>query len=99
MNTYDENGRLLGQSGATGTWGASATDSLTPIDVTATTLPLLQPDSSSIPVLPEITVQASRLPANSWFASLMQPPTVYYVAAGLAFLAWLMNDKGARRRA
>ncbi len=89
MNTYDENGRLLGQSGA---------DSLTPIDVTATTLPLLQSDSS-LPTLPEITVQASRLPANSWFASLMQPPTVYYVAAGLAFLAWLLNEKGSRRRA
>lgn len=48
--------------------------------------------------LPAITVTAQRLPAVSWFDSLLQPPTVYYVGAGLAFLAYLMNENQRRAR-
>ncbi len=84
MRTYDRHGRLLGQT------------TLTPIDVTAQIIP---PSSSGwgAPLAP-ITVNAFNPPAGpAWYDSLMQPPTIYYVGAGLAFLAWMLNQKSARR--
>lgn len=89
MKTYDRFGRLLGQ-----------TDTLTPIDVTAQTISTgAIPDSSGwgAPLAP-ITVNAfSASAAPAWYDSLLKPPTIYYVGAGLAFLAWLLNERPARR--
>jgi len=60
----------------------AATDQLAPIDVTA-----------SYELAP-LTVTAPAAPAApAWYAALLEPPTVYYVAAGLAILAWILTEK------
>ena len=63
--------------------------SLTPVDVTASYI-------DNTPLAP-ITVTATNPAAPAWYDSLLKPPTIYYVGAGLAFLAWLLNERPARR--
>ena len=94
MSTYDQHGRLLG-SGATGSWGSSGANSLTPIDVTAQYLPYYDPNSpAGSQVLPTVNVSA---PAGASLASfnlssLFKPPMLYWLIAGAALFG-LANAK------
>ena len=88
MKTYDQNGRLLG-SGATGSWGSSGADSLTPIDVTAQYMPYYDPNSPGSQVLPTINVTApTGMNASFSLSELFKPPMLYWLIAGGALLAF-----------
>ena len=86
MKTYDQNGRLL---------GSNAADSLTPIDVTAQYLPYYDPNApAGSQVLAPVTVTASPPVASaSWLDSLLNPPALYWLIAGVALAAYVANDK------
>lgn len=92
MSTYDQHGRLLG-SGASGSWGPSSADSLTPIDVTAQYLPYFDPNNPGSQVLPTINVTAPPVTSFS-LASLFKPPMLYWLIAGVA----LFGLAGSKRR-
>jgi hypothetical protein len=47
-------------------------------------------------IQPALTVTAAPI-VPGFFDALMKPPTVYYVGAALAFVAWAMSSKKSRR--
>ncbi len=58
---------------------------LTPVDVTANYIE---------PPMPQLTANAYI--TVPWYDALLKPPTVYYVGAGLALLAWALNSDKKR---
>lgn len=60
---------------------------------------IAQDAGAGIGDLAPITITATPLPplgAPAWYSALLEPPTVYYVAAGLAFVAWMLSNKRSR---
>jgi hypothetical protein len=80
MRTFDRTGRLLGDDSLTPDFqsfvdeasGTTASDTLSPITVTAQAIPGFS------------------------LATLLQPPGIYFLAGGLALLAYLYSREHAR---